>query len=68
MHGLREVTVRIWHADMGLSGGVERWMLAPLRAIGVERGVKMMIVLPWEGIEEGEVAEGLVVAREGEDF
>ena len=64
MHGLSRVAVRIWHADMGLDGEGERRMLAPLRALAVERGVKVMILLPWEGEEEeGEVAEGLILRR-----
>lgn len=64
MHGLRKVAVRIWHADMGLDGEGERMMLAPLRAIGTERGLKVMILLPWKGKEEGELAEGLILTRE----
>ena len=66
MHGLRRVAVRVWHADMGLDGEGERRMLAPLRALAVERGVKVMILLPWEGEEEeeeGEVAKGLILRR-----
>ena len=63
MHGLRKVVVRIWHADMGLDTEGERTMLAPLGALGVERGLKVMILLPWKGEEEGEVAEGLILMR-----
>ena len=64
MHGLRRVAVRIWHADMGLDCEGERRMLAPLRALAEERGVKVMVLLPWEGEEEeGEVAEGLILTR-----
>ena len=63
MHGLRKVAVKIWHADMGLDREAERMMLAPLRAIQVERGVKVMISLPWQGEEGGKVAQGLILTR-----
>ena len=63
MHGLRKVAVRLRHADMGLDGEGERKMLAPLRALAVERRVKLMIGLPWKGKEEGEVDEGLMLMR-----
>ena len=56
--------MRIWHADMGLDEEGERTMLGPLRAIGLERGLKVMISLPWEGKNEGEVAQGLILTRE----
>ncbi|CAF9939913.1 MAG: hypothetical protein HETSPECPRED_002100 [Heterodermia speciosa] len=62
MHGLRKVVVRIWHTDMSLDTEGERRMLAPLGALGVERGLKVMVWLPWKG-EEGEVAEGLILMR-----
>ena len=64
MLGLKRVRVRIWHADMGLDEEGERMMLGPLRAIGLERGLKVMISLPWEGKYDGEVARGLIVTRE----
>ena len=63
MLGLKRVRVRIWHADMGLDGEGER-MMAPLRAIGLERGLQVMIPLPWKGKDEGEVAQGLILTRE----
>ena len=64
MLGLKRLRVRIWHADMGLDGEGERTMLGPLRAIGLEKELKVMISLPWEGKYEGEVAQGLILTRE----
>ena len=63
MLGLRKVAVRVWHVDMALDREGERMMLAPLRAIGVEKGVKVTVWLPWKGKEEGEVTEGLILMR-----
>ena len=64
MHGLRKVAVRVWHVDMPLDREGERMMLAPLRAIVVERGVKVTVQLPWKGKEEGEIVKGLILMRE----
>lgn len=63
MLGLRSVKVRIWHADMGLQREEEGRMLAPLRAVAVERGVKVMVWVPWPGEEEGEVVDEMVLVR-----
>ena len=48
MLGLKRLSVRIWHADMGLDGEGKRTMLGPLRAIGLEKELKVFVALGGE--------------------